>query len=535
MASQRRYYRLIIVQMFRLTSLLIILCLPLFAEATSGKTLVVINRTGARKAGEPAVIVLDWKELTKHNPSLGTSDFTISDTNFGKEIFKKVVDTNDDGSPDEVVVRMTFGSNEPLFGLAIQATSGPLSVAKNASLVMDRQYQLTYLYNLQDWTKKDANKIESWPDKIIESTMSFYADPATLPIYAPGDYSYEYAFFLNAMFERWKETKNPLYYTYIKKWADRFLDSHGSIDAGQYKVAEYRLDDILPGRVFISLYEVTKDNKYKNAANQLKNQLQYQPRTSSGGYWHKQTYPHQMWLDGTYMAEIFCMQYATVFNEPGFYTEAYRQIKLISDNTLNTETGLMYHGWDESFSAPWANPDTGASPEYWSRAMGWYLMALVDCLDYFPLTMVERKEVGRMSQDLAKSIMKYQDKKTSLWFQVIDKAHEPANWIETSGSAMFAYAIAKQFHKGVLRDKAHFEVAQKAFKALTEDHIYLDDQGRIYMDQTVKIGTLNPSVSKGDFEYYAGTERRLNDYKGLAALLYLSMEMDEPSVKKESD
>lgn len=534
MAGEISFQRMASMQMPRLVVVIFLLVFPLAADAATGRSLVVVHRTGIKKAGEPGVIVLDWQALTKHNSVVGANDFTVTDTNFGKQISKQVVDSDGDGNADQVVLRMTFDSDEPWFGLAIQATNSPLNVVKGSAVTADRQYQITYLSNLRDWNNSNA-KIESWPDKIIESTMAFYPDPATLPVYAPGDYSYEYAFFLNAMFERWKETKNPAYYNYIKKWADRFLDSHGSIDAKHYNVSDYRLDDILPGRVFLSLYEVTKDNKYKNAATQLKNQLQYQPRTTEGGYWHKQMYPYQMWLDGTYMAEIFCMQYATTFNEPKFFNEAWRQIKLIYDNTLNTEVGLMYHGWDESYSAPWANQDTGASPEFWSRAMGWYLMALVDCLDYMPLTMMERKEVGKMSQDLAKSIMKYQDKKSSLWFQVTNKAHEPANWIETSGSAMFAYAIAKQFRKGVLRDKVHFEVAQKAFNALTEDYIYLDDQGRIYLDNTVKIGTLNPTVSKGDFAYYSTTERRLNDYKGLGALLYLSMEMDEPSVKKESN
>lgn len=288
---------------------------------------------------------------------------------------------------------------------------------------------------------------------------------------------------------------------------------------------KYRLDDMLPGRLFISFYESTSQSKYKTAATQLRQQLQYQPRTADGGYWHKQIYPYQMWLDGVYMADIFTMQYAKAFNEPALFKESMQQIRLIHEHNGDPGTGLLYHGWDESGNKVWANEDTGTSPEFWSRGIGWYLMAVLECIEYIPLESPDRKELGTLFRELAKSVLKYQDPKTGLWYQVINKGYEPRNWIETSASAMFAYAFAKGYNKGIL-DKSYLSAAQKAFDTMTNEYIYFDDEGRIYMDATVKIGTLNIKTSKGDLDYYVSTERRVNDYKGLGALLYLAQELD---------
>ena len=231
-----------------------------------------------------------------------------------------------------------------------------------------------------------------------------------------------------------------------------------------------------------------------------------------------------MWLDGIYMADIFSMQYGKMFNEPKWFDEASRQIQLISKHTLDPVTGLMYHGWDESRNSVWANPVTGASPAFWGRAIGWYFMAVIDCLDYLPESHPSRQSIIGIFRNLAASIAKYQDDNTKLWYQVIDKGDQPGNWIETSCSAMFAYGFAKGANKGLL-DASYRQRAQDAFDALIRNYTWYDGNGNLYFDQTVKVGTLNPKVSKGDYEYYIGGEKRINDYKGLGALLYASLEM----------
>lgn len=482
----------------------------------------VLRKNTPRPQQERAVIAIDWQEIMKRFPQARTLTFDVTDLNFGRKVNMYVADANNDGKPDNLVLNFDFTSNEPIYTFAI--TAGGTKVSTKAETVpANDKVEITFLTAYPDAVKK-GNKIASWPDKIIESTMQFYPDPAGISINAPGQWNYEYGYFLNAAFVQWQRTKKDVYYQYIKRWADRYLDAEGNMTKEQYSVEEYKLDDILPGRLFLSLYDQTHEQKYKNAADKFADHLLHQPKTSDGGYWHKQIYPYQMWLDGIYMGDIFSMQYAVTFNNPEFIDEAIKQIKLISQHTTDPATGLLYHGWDESKNKVWADQQKGTSPEFWGRAIGWYSMALVECLDYIPQNHPQRKDVIQILQNLAKALVKYQDPKTNLWYQVIDKASQSGNWIETSCSAMFAYSLAKGYRKGYL-EKSYYDKAQKAFDGLKQDYIYFDDSGKLYLEQTVKVGTLNPKSSKGDFDYYVAVERRINDYKGLASLLYASLEL----------
>lgn len=502
-----------------LNRILFILLISTCSAFAQDKGLFLVTRNyRVRTAPEKVTIVLDSKQLQSHGilqPQQELKDFDITDGNFGKRLTKRIVDTNGDGEIDGVVIDYVFESEEPVFSFAVKSNGKPASISK-ANASTDPRLVVTYLRSYEQ-LKKEGKEITSWPDNIIESVMSLDPDPAK--------FDHTVAFFLNAMFVRWQETRNQAYFNYIKKWADQLIDSHGYINPKYYKVDEYKLDDLLPGRIFISLFEVTKDARYKGAAQQLRQQLQYQPRTSDGGYWHSQALPYQMWNEGVYMAGVFMMQYAKTFNEPVLYKEAMQQVNLIQEHTKDTGSGLLFHGWDESGNPIWANEETGTSPEFWSRSIGWYYMALLECIDYIPLESPDRKELGTLFRDLTKAVVKYQDPKTGLWYQVINKSYEPRNWIETSASAMFAYGLAKGYNKGIF-DKSYLALAQKPFIALQREYIFFDDQGHLYMDGIVKVGSLNTKVSKGDLDYYVSTERRVNDYKGLGALLYLSMELD---------
>jgi len=484
------------------------LFLMVLVNTSLAQTFVVTRNYRARPEKEKASIVLDWKQLQSHSTIPEKGDFDIIDNNFGIKVSKRIVDSDKDGAPDAVVIDHLFGSDEATYSFAVRANGQNLSVSEgNAS--PDPRLTITYLKKIE---------VGNWPDKIIESTMAFYPEP-------PASYDHQFAYFLTAMFQRWQETKKPEYFNYIKKWCDRFIDSHGSFNPRYYNVADYQLDDLLGGRLYISLYEVTKDSKYKGAADQLKQQLRYQPRTTDGGYWHNQSSPYQLWIEGVYMADIFSMQYGRVFNEPSLFNEAMQHIRLIEEHNRDTHTGLLYHGWDESGNNVWANEESGTSPEFWSRGIGWYMMALLECIDYIPLESANRKEVGPLFSQLAKTVAKYQDARTGLWYQVINKSYEPRNWHETSATAMFAYAFAKGYRKGIL-DKSYLAAAQKAFDAIKDKYIFFDDEGRLYFDGIVKVGSLNVKTSKGDLDYYVSVERRVNDYKGLGSLLFLSQELD---------
>jgi len=448
-----------------------------------------------------ATIVVSYKDLLGHRAISPNEDFDIIDENFGKKLTKKIVD-------DQVVVDYVFESEEPVYSFSLKPNRKQLTLS-SSNVSIDKGLTITYLSRRTD--------IANWPDKIIDSFMSLNPNPQK--------FDYETAFFLTAMFARWKETKNTAYLTYIKKWADRFIDSHGYIDPKYYKVQDYGLENLLPGRIFISLFEATKDARYKGAAQQLRQQLQYQPRTSDGGYWQNQSYKYQVWLDGTYMSDVFMMQYAKAFNEPALFKEAMQQINLVHEHNGDPETGLLYHGWDESGNPAWANVETGTSPEFWSRGIAWYYLTLLECIDYIPLESPDRKELGTLFREATKPVLKFQDKETGLWYQLINKSYEPRNWVETSASAMFAYGFAKGYNNGIF-DKSYLAAAQKTFATLQRDHIFFDDEGRLYFDGAVVCASLDPGVSKGDLDYYVSKERRVNDARALGALLYLTMELD---------
>jgi unsaturated rhamnogalacturonyl hydrolase len=232
-----------------------------------------------------------------------------------------------------------------------------------------------------------------------------------------------------------------------------------------------------------------------------------------------------MWLDGIYMADVFLLQYAGLYNQLKYRDEAVEQISLIYRHTRDSKTGLLYHGWDESINKIWANPKTGTSPEFWGRGLGWYMMALADVLDYLPENYSKRDSIVNIFKELSLSVSNFQDTSTGLWYQVVDKARVAGNWPESSCTAMFAYAFTKGYKKGFL-DKKYFEQAQKAFNGLINNNIYFDNEGKIYLTGTVKVGTLNFKSSDGSFGYYISVDRRTNDFKGLAALLYLSMALE---------
>jgi len=264
------------------------------------------------------------------------------------------------------------------------------------------------------------------------------------------------------------------------------------------------------------------DHKYQVIADTLMVQLENQPKTKAGGYWHKEVYPNQMWLDGIFMADVFTAQYAVAFDKPTLLDEATRQVKLVYDYTLDSATGLMRHGWDESRNSGWADP-SGKSPEVWCRAMGWYAIALVEILDYLPPNHEDRARLIAILKSISATLLHYQDP-SGLWFQVVDKAEQERNWLETSGSAMFAYAFAKGNRMGYL-DGTYRAAADHAVQSILDNYVFVDSKNNLHLAQTVKVGTLNTKDSDGSFRYYTTTERRIDDYKGLGALLFATVEM----------
>ena len=198
----------------------------------------------------------------------------------------------------------------------------------------------------------------------------------------PEKWSYEQGVLLKGIEGVWLNTANGEYFKYIQQSLDRFVNDDGAIRT--YKLEDYNIDNVLLGRNLLLLYKVTGQEKYRKAASWLREQLKTHPRTSEGGFWHKKIYPNQMWLDGLYMGEPFYAEYAATFHEDAAFEDIGNQFILMERHARDPKTGLLYHGWDESKKQRWADPQTGRSPNFWGRAMGWYAMALADTLDYFP-------------------------------------------------------------------------------------------------------------------------------------------------------
>ena len=337
------------------------------------------------------------------------------------------------------------------------------------------------------------------------------------------DWNYEQGLMLQTLYKLYLKTNNDKYYKYIIKNLNNYITNDGKIKT--YVFSKFRLDDITPGRAVLDIYKITKKEKYKIAADTLRKQLRLQPRTEAGGFWHKEIYTHQMWLDGLYMAEPFYAQYAKMFNETSDFDDIAKQFILIYKHTLDPNTGLLYHGWDESKEQKWANSKTGDSPSFWGRGMGWYEMALVDVLDYFPKDNPERRELINILQKTCKALLKYKDKNTGLWYQVLNKGNEKGNFLESSCSCMFVYAFAKGANKGYL-DKEYYKVAGNSYKGILDNFIKVDKNGLVDILHACSGAGLGGNPYRdGSYEYYISTPQRTNDFKALGPFILSSIEL----------
>ncbi|RYF92361.1 MAG: glycoside hydrolase family 88 protein, partial [Chitinophagaceae bacterium] len=223
---------------------------------------------------------------------------------------------------------------------------------------------------------------QNWAAKMAETAMTIWKDSLDIVPGQPVKWRYDQGVILKGIEGLWIATGDKKYFDYIQKSMDLFVDGDGVIRT--YKQSEYNLDNVLPGRNLLMLYNVTGKQQYYKAALSLREQLDTHPRIKTGGFWHKKVYPHQMWLDGLYMAEPFYAEWSNRFSDDTAFNDIARQFILMEQYSRDAKTGLLLHGFDESREQQWADKTTGRSPHVWARAMGWYGMALVDVLEQFP-------------------------------------------------------------------------------------------------------------------------------------------------------
>jgi unsaturated rhamnogalacturonyl hydrolase len=365
---------------------------------------------------------------------------------------------------------------------------------------------------------------QPWSVRMAESLMKRQPEqgmikglPSPLWEYTPG-------LELKAVLAVWEKTKDPRYLDYVKAYYNKAIQEDGNILL--YKASDFNIDRINPGKPLFRLYEITGNEKYKKALFLLRDQMKTHPRVSTGGFWHKKSYPHQMWLDGIYMASPFLAQFAVTFNEPELLDDVANQIILMERYARDEKTGLLYHGWDESREQRWADPATGHSQNFWGRGMGWYAMALVDVLDFFPKEHPKRTEILAILKRLAEATAKVQDKQTGVWYQVLDQAGREGNYAEASASCMFVYALAKGVRSGYI-DARYRDNALRGYAGILKEFIEVDTSNLVNLNRICTVAGLGGNPYRdGSYDYYVHTTIASNDPKGVGPFILASLEME---------
>lgn len=361
-----------------------------------------------------------------------------------------------------------------------------------------------------------------WSQRIAASALARYD-------MAQSRWHYKHGLLFKGVYHLWQQTGNGRYWQSVAAYGDHFITSDGDIRT--YRADEYNIDQINPGKLLFPLYRETGERRYRQAMDRLREQLRHHPRTKEGGFWHKQIYPYQMWLDGIYMGSVFYAEYAATFNEPEAFDDVAFQFLTIERHTRDRHTGLLYHAWDESRQMAWANPETGCSPHFWSRAIGWYLMALVDVLDVFPPGHRACPELKTILERTLTAVARYQDRATGLWWQVLDHNDRLGNYLEASGTSMFVYAIAKGVRKGYLRP-GWLPVAGRAFQGLVANLVTTDEEGRVDLHGICSTAGLGGVPYRdGSFDYYVNEPIITNDLHGVGAFLQAAVEIEMVSAQ----
>lgn len=329
-----------------------------------------------------------------------------------------------------------------------------------------------------------------------------------------------------ALLEIYQATGEEKYYEFADAFINHRVQEDGSING--YSVDEYNIDNVNAGKTLFSLYEINGKEKYRKAIDLIYSQVQTQPRTEEGNFWHKKIYPHQVWLDGMYMGQPFYMEYETKFNNKKNYGDIFSQFRNVVKYLKDEKTGLYYHGYDASKSVFWCDKETGLSENFWLRALGWYAMSLLDTL-----AKCEPGEEWKEDYEFLKktfvefmdSMLKFQDE-SGLWYQLPALGGKEPNYLETSGSAIMAYSLLKGVRLGFL-DESYREYALKAFNGICENRLKEKD-GKLSLGGICLVAGLGPADNPrrdGSFEYYMSEPVVEDDAKGVGPLLLAYTEM----------
>ena len=367
--------------------------------------------------------------------------------------------------------------------------------------------------------------------RMAESEMTRIPDAITMDGVKKPKWNYTTGLELLAIMDAGERYGREEFTNYALSWLERMVGEDGR-SIVTYKLSNYNLDHICPGRLLYRAWDITGEQRYREAQQLLWSQLEGQPRTPEGGYWHKKAYPNQMWLDGLYMAEPFKSEYLVRYgsNEDvdasHGWEDIVRQFTLVAEKTYDPSTGLFRHAWDSSKQMFWCNPENGQSQHAWLRAMGWYTVAIVEVLDIMPSDVVGRDHLVTILQHIFKTIPRYANPKSGMWYQVMDCPTREGNYEESTGSIMLVYAMMKAARLGVVDAECGKE-GRRLYEQFVERFIRENADGTISMTDCCAVGGLGGKQNRmGDFDYYLSEPIIENDCKGVGPFIWASLEYE---------
>ena len=371
---------------------------------------------------------------------------------------------------------------------------------------------------------------KNYSEWLTASEMKRVEHPYLLDFSKKPKWSYVMGIEQEAMLDTWLAYKNDDIINYLKEYPAKMIDEKGNITG--YKYEDFNLDNVRTARYIFRMNQLEPQKNVETALKTLFKQLEKQPRTKEGVWWHKAIYANQVWLDGIFMGlPYYTMAAPTLKGKKKavkYYNDAVDQITKTDKQTYDEQTQLWKHAWDETHSMFWADKETGKSLHTWARALGWYVMAMSEVLDVLPEGYSRRQEVVELLNKAMSSVVKYQDMKTGVWYDVLD-VDDPRNYLEATASSMFAYVLLKGSRKGYL-DSSFKEAGIKAYKGIINEFIRVNADKTISLTRCCSVSGLGPDKSPhrdGSFEYYMSEPIRDNDAKGVGPFIWASLEMEQ--------
>jgi len=329
---------------------------------------------------------------------------------------------------------------------------------------------------------------------------------------------------MKAIMDLYYATNDTKYFDFVKQYVDFYVSISGKLLG--FEVEEYNCDNINMGKVLFDLYRATEDVRYKKAIELQYSQLLTHPRISTGNFWHKKIYPNQVWLDGLYMVQPLYVEYEMMFNNSRNYKDVFDQFRHVYEIMRDPETGLYYHGYDESREMFWTDDTTGLSPNFWTRSIGWFAMALVDTAEKLDEQFFhEYSTLQKYLKELLDALLNFRDPETKLFYQVTNAGSREGNYLETSGSAAIAYSLMKGARLGYLPG-FYFAYGKEIFDSIVKHKLVMSENEFVLKDVCLVAG-LGGMPGHGDYkerdgtyEYYISEPRVNNDAKGLAPFLF---------------